>query len=130
MAPYHLRLEAYDPAQSMNIAGFGLYQYSNAADYQRLLRERLQILEGVAAAHGKIPALTETGAEQIPQPTWWTETLLPVLKAHPVSYVLIWRNGRQDHYYAPYPGQASAEDFRRFYADKSTLFLSEIKSKK
>ncbi len=123
-------LERYPGDAFVDVIGFDQYQYRNAEDYQRLLRQRLQVLERVAATHHKIPALTETGLERIPQPTWWTETLLPVLRNYPVSYVLLWRNGRPDHYYAPYPEQASAANFRQFYADERTLFLEEVKNKK
>jgi len=63
-----------------------------------------------------VPALTETGYEKLPDATWWTQQLLPELKKYPVAYVMVWRNGRPDHYYALYPGQASAADFRQFPA--------------
>ncbi|NQU86229.1 MAG: beta-mannosidase, partial [Mariniphaga sp.] len=43
-----------------------------------------------------------------------------------ISYVLVWRNGRPDHFFAPYPGQKSAKDFIKFKNDKSILFLDEL----
>ncbi|GAA0562546.1 glycoside hydrolase family 26 protein [Chitinophaga japonensis] len=123
-------LERYPGDAFVDIIGFDLYQYGSAAQYRQQLEQRLQVLAQVAAAHHKIPALTETGLERIPEPNWWTQTLLPALQPYPLSYVLVWRNGRPDHYYAPFPGQASAADFKKFRADKRTLFLPDLQPKK
>lgn len=119
-------LERYPGNAFVDVIGFDLYQSGQAADYQRLLRERLHVLEEVAAVHGKIPALTETGYERIPRADWWTQVLWPALEPYHVSYVLLWRNGRPDHYYVPYPGQQSAGDFKTFYALPRTLFQGEM----
>jgi mannan endo-1,4-beta-mannosidase len=119
-------LERYPGDDYVDVIGFDLYQAGSSQDYQRLLRQRLNVLKQVADAHGKIPALTETGLENIPEPQWWTQTLLPALQEHKLSYVLVWRNGRPDHYYAPYPGQASAEDFKKFHANGHTIFLKDV----
>ena len=80
----------------------------------------------------KPTAVTETGYEAVPDSTWWTETLMPVISKYPISYVLVWRNARErpNHYYAPYPGQASANDFVKFHADPRTLFVRDMKTKK
>ena len=76
-------------------------------------------------------AYTETGYEAVPDSIWWTQTLLPIIEKYPVSYVLVWRNAREkvNHYYAPYPGQVSADDFMKFYANERTLFLNDINKK-
>ena len=73
--------------------------------------------------------MTETGYEAIPDSTWWTETLFPIVDKYPVSYVLVWRNAREKeaHYYAPYPGQISAPDFVDFYKHPKTIFVSDLK---
>jgi mannan endo-1,4-beta-mannosidase len=41
--------------------------------------------------------------------------------------MLVWRNAREKvtHYYAPYPGQASADDFVEFYNSPKTLFIGD-----
>jgi mannan endo-1,4-beta-mannosidase len=41
---------------------------------------------------------------------------------------MVWRNARErpDHYYAPYPGQLSADDFVTFYHHPKTLFSKDI----
>lgn len=84
----------------------------------------------VSKAHKKVMAVTETGYETIPDSVWWTQTLMPVIEKYPISYVLVWRNAREreNHYYAPYPGHPSADDFLNFYNDSCTLFAGDMKN--
>ena len=92
---------------------------------------KLKVVSDYAIRAGKLAAFTETGLESIPNTTWWTETLLRVLKWHDIklSYVLVWRNdiNSPTHYYAPYPGQVSVPDFMKFYDDPYTLFESNVR---
>lgn len=120
-------MERYPGNPFADIMGFDIYQFGSAAQYQQQLRQRLTVLQQLAASQHKIPALTETGLERVPEANWWTQTLLPALQPFRLSYVLVWRNGRPDHFYAPYPGQASEADFRKFEADGTTLFLQDLK---
>lgn len=90
----------------------------------------LRKIAAVAEEKGKPFALTETGLERIPNPAWWNEHVLGPIKsdtlARKLSYMLVWRNGRPDHYYAPFPGQVSADAFREFEADPFTWFLGDL----
>ena len=54
---------------------------------------------------------------------------MPVIQKYPISYVLVWRNAREreNHFYAPYPGQVSEKDFVTFYNDPKTLFAGDMK---
>ena len=92
---------------------------------------KLKIVSDYAMKAGKLAAFTETGLESIPNTTWWTETLLKVLKTGNMRlcYVLVWRNDTQSptHYYAPFPGQVSVPDFVKFYKDPFTLFEADLK---
>lgn len=92
---------------------------------------KLKIVSDYGIKNNKLAALTETGLETIPNPTWWTETLLKVLKSEnmQLSYVLVWRNDTQSatHFYAPFPGQVSAPDFLKFYNDPFTVFEKDLK---
>ncbi len=94
---------------------------------------KLKIVSDFARKNKKLAAFTETGLESIPNPTWWTETLLKVMKTYKMrlSYVLVWRNDQRSptHYYAPFPGQVSIPDFQKFYKDKYTLFLDDLVSR-
>ncbi|QRR00973.1 glycoside hydrolase family 26 protein [Dyadobacter sandarakinus] len=93
--------------------------------------KKLKIVSGYARKAGKLAAFTETGLESIPNPIWWTETLLKTLKAEKLDlcYVLVWRNDTKSptHYYAPFPDQVSAPDFVKFYNDPYTLFENDLK---
>ena len=92
---------------------------------------KLKIVSDYGIKNNKLAALTETGLESIPNPIWWTETLLKVLKSEnmQLSYVLVWRNDTQSptHFYAPFPGQVSAPDFLKFYNDPYTIFEKDLK---
>jgi mannan endo-1,4-beta-mannosidase len=93
---------------------------------------KLKIVSDYAIKKGKLAAFTETGLESIPNTTWWTETLLKVMKAEKMqlAYVLVWRNDIKSptHYYAPFPGQVSVPDFLKFYNDPYTLFENDLKN--
>ncbi|MBD0255368.1 MAG: beta-mannosidase [Cytophagales bacterium] len=92
---------------------------------------KLKIVSDYARKAGKLAAFTETGLESIPNPMWWTETLLKALRAEQMqlAYVLVWRNDAKSptHYYAPFPGHPSAPDFLKFYQDPYTLFENDLR---
>ena len=97
--------------------------------------EGLTLVAQIADSLGKVPALTETGLEAIPDSVFWTETMLNALLANEwtrrMAYLQVWRNAnfereRRDHYYAPFPGQASAEDFIRFKETGYIVFEDEL----
>jgi len=93
--------------------------------------KKLRIVDGYARKAGKLAAFTETGLESVPNKTWWTETLLKVMRADDfrLGYVLVWRNDKTSptHYYAPFPGHSSVPDFLKFYNDPYTLFENDLK---
>ncbi|MFD1469594.1 glycoside hydrolase family 26 protein [Hymenobacter caeli] len=120
-------LERYPGDEYVDVMGFDAYcDRRNVARFQQDLDQRMTVLETVAKAHRKLPALTEFGFEGLPDPTWWTKVLLPALQKYPVSYALTWRNGDPVHYFVPFPGQASAADFKAFSQDKKVLFENRI----
>jgi len=88
-----------------------------------------------AGERGKIAALTETGVEGVPDSTWWTGKLLKAITADPeakgIAWALVWRNAnaerdRAGHFFAPYDGQPSAADFRRFKQHPLILFADKL----
>jgi len=122
-------LERYPGDDYVDIVGFDLYcDSTNKDDFAKRLNDCSQILEKVAKDHNKIPALTEIGYNQIPVADWWTKTLLPIISRYKYSYMLTWRNWKEDHFFAPYPGQISADDFKLFYDDPKTLFQKDLNS--
>ncbi|MBC7867105.1 MAG: beta-mannosidase [Gloeobacteraceae cyanobacterium ES-bin-316] len=92
--------------------------------------KKIKIVSDYAIKAGKLAAFTETGLESIPNPSWWTETLMKSLKDAKLelSYVLVWRNDDTSptHYYAPFPGHSSVPDFLKFYNDPYTLFENDL----
>ena len=107
--------------------GFDCYQYSTDQVYVADLREALDAMVEFNKDRDKLMAVTETGYESIPEPQWWTKVLYDAVKDYPISYVLTWRNAcdenMQHHYYAPFPGQESAKDFKAFSELDKILFL-------
>lgn len=91
----------------------------------------LKIVSDFGKKNKKLAAFTETGLESIVNPNWWTESLLSTLwrKNLRLSYVLVWRNDQWSptHYYAPFPGHPSAENFLEFYDHPYTLFENDLK---
>ena len=62
------------------------------------------------------------------QPDWWSSTLLPAVKDFPISYLLTWRNYR-DEWFGPSPAKPDAPFFRDFCTAPETLFLKDITNK-
>jgi mannan endo-1,4-beta-mannosidase len=131
--------EKYYPGdQYVDIVSFDAYQYGipeNSATFINKCQKQFKIMNDFALQHHKLMAFAETGYEQIPDENWWTDVLLKAIGNYKISYVLVWRNhGWQEkeqkmHYYAPYKGHLSEEDFKKFYELPETLFQKDISSK-
>ena len=122
-------LRYYPGDKYIDLMGFDLYDFNNdKAAYQKSLRFELDRLVKIAAEHKKLAALTETGAQQLPDSLWFTQTLLPILKDYRISYVLFWRNAWDNpkELYVPYKGSPAAEDFKRFAEKPNILTLNKI----
>lgn len=125
-------LERYPGDDYVDIMGADVYHRdgeAGTATYRHKLANTLGAATEAARERGKLVALTETGSEGLPMPQWWTRVLLPACARYPISYVCVWRNAHDmpGHFYAPWPGQASAKDFQLFHRDKRTLFSKELK---
>lgn len=108
-------------------ADFGRYgKYNTDSGYYRL-----KLVSDFAIKNNKLAALTETGLESIPNQKWWTDILLKTLQRSNLNlcYVLVWRNDSKSptHYYAPFPGQVSANNFIEFYNSPYTLFENDLR---
>lgn len=123
-------LERWPADGVVDLIGVDAYQYGTKADYMASLDRIMAVVTEVSKAKRVAMALTEAGYESIPDSTWWTQTLLPVISKYPVSYVLVWRNAhdKPGHYFAPYPGEPSADDFVKFYDDPRTVFVKDIEA--
>lgn len=129
-------LDRYPGDEYVDMISFDSYQSGSTIKDMEAFRDKidrqLSILDTVAREHKKIPAIGETGYEAIPYPEWWTKVLWDAMKNHRLSYVLVWRNhGMQEnghmHYYAPYKGQASEADFKKFFGLERMFFENKTK---
>ena len=117
--------ERYPGDDIVDIVGYDCYHVGSKDGYLASMKNALDITSAFAKEHGKLMAITETGHESLKDPKWWTEVLYPSMKDYPVSYVLLWRNAwdQPGHFYAPYPEQESAEDFKAFATLDKVMFL-------
>lgn len=122
-------LERYPGDELIDVVGFDTYYSGGKDDFMAKMDRMCGIVTALGKTHSKVAAVTETGYEGIPDSKWWTETLYPAVTKYPgLSYVLVWRNAREKvtHFYAPYPGQVSADDFVEFYKNPKTLFAADV----
>jgi Glycosyl hydrolase family 26 len=130
-------IERYPGDDLIDIMGFDIYQANTLRDntaFIHLFSKDLNLLDSVASSHHKIPALTEFGYNEVPDSTWWTKVFFPTVATHQIVYALAWRNAGKKQsgnaeYYVPYPGAASAPDFKKMSESGKILFENGIKSK-
>ena len=85
-------------------------------------------LSAFAKNNDKLYAMTECGYKNIPDSTWFTRVLKPVMDRYKLSYFLLWRNYKEE-YFGPSPELPCAADFKKLYEAENTLFLKDIISK-
>lgn len=123
-------LERYPGDDFVDIVGMDDYWdfRPDGANNPDLAAMKLKILSDLAQKRKKVAALTETGLESLTDSTWFTQTLLPILKNKQLAYVLVWRNAHDSpkHYYAPFPGHPAEKDFKAFYKNKFTWFENQL----
>lgn len=119
---------------------FGLDDYNNpwvdfhrgpSFDRNEAFKQGLSLLVDLSQTRSdiKIPALTETGLDTVPDNDWWTDFLLDGITGMgtpKVAWVLVWRNAALDHFFAPYAGHDSESDFRDFRAHRFVLFEDDL----
>ena len=131
-------MERYPGDAFIDVLGFDIYQANGLKENQafaKFLGRDLDMLDSIALAHQKIPALTEFGYNQLPDSSWWTKVFFPAISSHRIVYALAWRNaGKKSkgdaEYYVPYLGDVSASDFKKMSLTGKILFETGIQSKK
>lgn len=127
--------EFYPGDDYVDLLGFDDYHSIKSTKTLETFSRRLRMIVRWARERGKLAAVTETGLEGIGIRNWWTGILLNGIIADRdtlgISYVLVWRNANQEfdrkgHFYAPYPGQKSAPDFKVFFEDPRTWFGRDL----
>jgi mannan endo-1,4-beta-mannosidase len=123
-------LECYPGDEWVDILGMDDYHDVGVHGKPEDLIRRLRVVVSLADERGKFAALTETGREAIPEKDWWTERLLLPIKsdliASRIAWILVWRNAKPTHHYAPYPGHLSAPNFIEFSKDEIMYFQSDL----
>ncbi|MDV6166896.1 glycosyl hydrolase [Flavobacterium sp. DG1-102-2] len=130
-------MEYYPGDEWVDIVSFDIYQGGSGEKQVKFVNDTkrlVAIIDKVAKDHNKLAAIAETGYEAVPDSKWWTGTLTEAIGDKKISYVLLWRNHGWNegmtpprmHYYAPYKGQQSADDFVKFYNKGNTLFQKEV----
>ena len=129
-------IERYPGDEYVDIMGIDVYQFGaedGVEAFNENIKSGLDIASKVAREHKKILALTETGLESLPVKDWYTRVLSPAIEPYPIAFVCVWRNAweerKPEHFYAPYPGHASAPDFVEFYNNPKTLFAKDLENK-
>jgi len=112
-------LERYPGDKIISVIGVDAYHYNGTdgtREFQEHLDRMLTIMQQVCRKHKVAMAVTECGMESIPDSTWFTRTLAPIVDKYPLAYVQFWRNAHDNpaHFYTPYPGHPSAADFKQF----------------
>lgn len=123
-------LQRYPGDERIDLIGLDAYQWGTREDFVRDASANLALLSTLAQERDKLFALTECGLQSVPDATWWTQTLLPLLVRQPLAYFLTWRNGDTKERYAPYLGSCDEEDFRNFYNDPRIVFLKDSITKR
>lgn len=123
-------LDFYPGDEYVDILAYDDYHSIVSSTGRSELIRQLKTIVQLSREKGKVAALSETGYETIPDEDWWTSVLLQGLTAdtmaQEIAYVLVWRNARLDHHYAPYEGHLSVFDFKKFNEDPSLIFLNEL----
>lgn len=127
-------LERYPGDDYVDLLGLDLYHFkgeSGLSNYRECAERSLEVLREVSRRKGsKLYAFTETGLESITMDNWFTGVLYPLIEQYRPVYVLVWRNSSRipNHFYAPYPGHASAGDFVKFKNEPLILFNGDLQT--
>lgn len=119
-------LEFWPGDSYVDILGLDAYDRSSWPIESNGLR-LMRLLKHISYLKNKPFAFTETGLENnTSQPAWWTEKLAKAIDGMPVAYVLVWRNQDTNHFFGPWPGCVSEQDFKAFVAGEQILLEKDI----
>ncbi|MBF0647568.1 endoglucanase [Dysgonomonas sp. GY75] len=127
-------LERYPGDEYVDIVGYDSYVNGKSPEdierYKDAMSRNLKIVTDYASKTNKVPVIGETGMESIPDSTYFTNIVYPIITQHKVAWVLFWRNAWEPdkplHYYMPYGGHPAAEDLNVFIGKPSILMNRDI----
>jgi hypothetical protein len=118
-------LKRYPGNDRVALIGEDAYQWGTEEEFVKALSNDLEFLTKFAEKNNKIIAMTECGLKNLPDATWWTRVLKPIMDKYPICYFHTWRNYKEE-FFAPDPKQKSAADFKKLYEASNVLFLKDI----
>ena len=118
-------LDAYPGDDRVDLLGVDAYQWGAEQDFVRDLESDMTTLTTFCEQHHKLLALTECGLKNLPDPTWWTRVLKPILDKFPICYFLVWRNAKHE-YFGPAPGEKNALYFNEMIRSSNVMMLKDI----
>jgi len=130
-------LNRYPGNDAVDVLSFDTYQYGkveNGGAFSKGLASKLKIQDALAKAIKKVSAVGEMGYMEIPDPKWWSGVVWKGISKNPPAFILLWRNAgfrekeKDNHYYAPYKGHASANDFLKLVREKVFLLQRDAAS--
>lgn len=119
-------LQFYPGDDFVDMLGIDLYHKKTTEEYVALLNDNLEMLAEIAKLKKMPYALTEGGLDGVQIKDWWTAILDKNISNKGLSWVLVWRNASPSHYFAPFEGQRSSQDFKKFKNLPHVLFLEDI----
>jgi mannan endo-1,4-beta-mannosidase len=127
-------LERYPGDAYVDIVCYDSYVPADGADalnrYKEAMECNLKIVTDYAAKSGKIPTIGETGMTSVADSTYFTEVLYPVISKYKIAWVLFWRNAWEksmpEHFFVPFTGQSSANDFKEFVEKPNILMNKDL----
>lgn len=124
-------LERYPGDDLVDILGFDTYHRNPPKSDSAFISNATRMvatIRDLGKPSGKPFAITETGLEQLTEANWWTKIVQPIIQNSGLSYMLVWRNGRPDHYYAPFEGNDTVEDFKKLQQSGNILLEKKVAS--
>lgn len=124
-------LKYYPGNEFVDLIGIDIYDFDhNNHKYMEHLSLELNLITSIGADKKKLVAITETGAQRLPDSNWFTQVFWQVAKNYKLSYALFWRNAwdTEKEIYMTSPGHATATDFKALFNLKKTLFVNDIKN--
>ena len=118
-------MQRYPGNDRVQLIGEDAYQWGTEEDFKTQLTADLDFVSAFAKKNGKLFAMTECGMKNMPDSTWWTRVLKPIMDKYEICYFLLWRNYKEE-YFGPSPELPCAADYKRLYEAQNTLFLRDI----
>ncbi len=118
----------------VDMLGVDIYEWPGMENWVESTQKDLSVMIEIAKEKNKLAAFTETGCENIPDSTWFTEKLYKAMEpdsiANNISYVLLWRNDPTKHHFFAYDGHPSEVNAKEFLSKHNVWLLKDFNSAK